>query len=383
MRKQYLRWLCVVWGVGVMACGGGISEEDFPLEYSQAFCEFNARCGAIRDEDACKQRAEVFQKGQREAGIQGYATFAGSMRSGRLRFDEEKAEACVKRIRANSCDTLLVLGRDGDECNAFTGQQKDGEPCFITQECGPTSMCERPSHPVCTEGICKPRPGEGAKLPGDGAEWWCAPGLTPVDGACQRERTEGEACQGAYECAAGLYCDAFGACRRRVAEGGACGTSSQLCLPNLRCMNGTCQRLGGIGEECVIRFAEQPGTHIPICQNDLFCEAASDTGARKCAARAGLGQPCRDLFQCEGGLICDQPYGAPEGTCRQPGRAGDKCTAYSCAAGAYCDVNSEMCIAQGRQGETCDEHAVVSCLTGLTCMAGKCEPGVAGLCGTK
>ncbi len=174
-----------VCGLWLVACGGGIGPEDFAQEYGEALCQWQARCGEIHDVDACVLRQRDFLLAQRAAGLSPFQHFSGSLDAGRLRFDEDAAEACVERLREHSCEEPLLQRNGAIACATLVGQREDGERCAITEDCGPSSYCEGATLPACGAGTCRPRTGPGERLPPASVESWCAPGLVPVGEVCQ------------------------------------------------------------------------------------------------------------------------------------------------------------------------------------------------------
>src|SRR5688500_17143783 len=87
-----------VCGVLLAACGG-IEPEEYGETRDEALCHRQARCGELRDEEACARARSEWNQALREAGMGPYAHFEGSLEAGRTRFDEERAEACMDLIR--------------------------------------------------------------------------------------------------------------------------------------------------------------------------------------------------------------------------------------------------------------------------------------------
>jgi hypothetical protein len=355
----------------LLAACGGISQEDYPEKYREALCHRKARCGQIRDEDACVRESREFARAMNEAGMSPYQMYEGSFRSGRLRFDEDLAEACVERIRDSSCDQSLGEARAGDVCHILVGQQKDGEPCLLYDECGPASYCERMNEAVCAEGTCKPGLGLGQTLTNGMQQ--CAPGLIPVEGICQAFLGEGDTCAGSDRCALGLFCNIdTRTCQRFATEGGTCGTGGGICLSHLRCIDGSCRRLADVGEACA-----------GGCKEDLFCDRTTDSEPGSCRERRGLGEPCNDVYgyvTCRANLVCGNTSGGMERTCQPPAEVGASCANMSCGLGAWCDWKTETCKPQGKMGGACDSYQMGSCMQGLSCVENTCRPGFPGPC---
>lgn len=368
-------WLCALW---LAACGGGMDFEDYDAAYAEALCQHRARCGELSDESACVRQTREILQALSDAGQPTLVQYSGSLAAGRLRFDGDKAEACLRRFRDGAC------GQESEECEVLTGQQGDGAPCHITEECGPTSYCHGASVPECTPGRCTPRPGLGEKLPQDGQNGWCAPGLWPVEGICQPLVAEGGAC-GEARCDSGLICSWNGAslaCRRYSAEGESCGEGAGWCLSHLLCESGSCHRRHGVGEACTPRSASSGGLFYESgCQLDLFCDAEPGASAGTCQVRRELGEACRLASnECGSHLACAQQSSGTLGTCQRLGGVGEKCDP-GCTFGLYCDLASETCQARHKLGEACQENTLLgSCIQGLDC-DGTCKPGFGGTCG--
>jgi hypothetical protein len=165
----------------------------------------------------------------------------------------------------------------------------EGQPCdFYAQPpigCLGDLVCARPSSGG-TAGICRPIPkvGEPCAMTGDvvGAQPLCGPGLAcDAQMRCQPAPPPSNGCGDGGACDAASFCrGAFGpqaACAPRAAEGQPCRLTDtteglELACPiGIRCVltpdagfNGTCTRLGSIGDTC--------DTARPC--NDALCSVA-------------------------------------------------------------------------------------------------------------
>jgi len=366
----------VLVGLVLVACGGGLSREEYSEAYGEALCHRQARCGEIRDEDACVSDAREFSRAYREGGLQAYFQYEGSIRAGRLRFDEEAAEACVQRLRDIPCDERLPLTRNGTICDVLEGLQQDGEPCVLTEECSEASYCERTGEAVCEVGTCKPRPGLDQKVAGAQE---CAPGLVRIGDTCRAPSGEGGACDSDSGCTARLYCEwIIRECRRFAVEGEACSEDGVRCLPHLRCGEGSCQRLSDVGMGCTPPLGGPSSSSDTGCKRDLFCEGEGWTPGT-CRKRQGPGEPCSGST-CQGSLFCGALSQGSAWSCQPLRPPGESCASVPCAPGAYCDRGSETCLRQGRLGEPCIVSELFSCSSGLSCEDGTCEVDFEGLC---
>lgn len=367
----------VVGALLLVACGG-VSQEDYAESYSAALCHRQARCGEIRDEDACVRNAREFTRIRREQGLPAYFHFEESMEAGRLRFDEDAAEDCVQRVRDSACDQSLEVARNGVICDVLEGRQKDGEPCALTEECADASYCDGLTEAACVAGTCKPRPGLGQPVT-DYQE--CASGLVPVDGTCQARAEEGVACTTSSRCALGFYCDfGPGVCRRFAVEGEACSNTGTQCLSHLTCKGGSCQRLLDVGVDCTTVLSG-PNLDGGDCKRDLFCEGASSEGPGTCRERAGRGESCLNSV-CQTNLFCDQGLGTTM-TCQPYRQPGESCAGLPCGPEFVCNGATMVCERLGRLGDPCpsDREPWLSCISGLTCQNGRCEAVFGGFCG--
>lgn len=369
----------LVSGLLLVACGSGLSQENFPEAYGEALCHWQKRCGEIRDEDACVSSARELAREQREAGLQAFPYYGGALREHRVLFDEDAAQACVHHIRDSACTEDILHARSSDVCQIIKGQRGDNEACLSTPECGRESYCELPEGPLCIEGKCVHRLELGQTVTDFRQQ--CAPGLVRVNNTCQAAPGENGACRAGVMCTPGLYCsDEPGVCRRPAAEGEPCEDAGMpLCLSHLRCQDGHCQRLADVGMACSLSPFSSVGGTYSGCKQDLFCEGDASTGMGTCRERPGLGEPCLGNL-CQGLLFCDSSR--EQGTCQPAGKPGESCARVPCGPGSYCDQDTSLCVRQGRLGEPCDSSQYSPCIESLLCMNGTCEPDFGGVCGS-
>lgn len=375
----------VVCGVLLAACGG-IEPEEYGETRNEALCHRQARCGEIRDEEACVRARSEWNQALREAGMEPYAQFEGSLEAGRTRFDEDRAEECVELIRDSSCEQSLEEVTSAEACRVLVGQRQDGEACLINEDCGVASYCAlETERAVCDAGTCKPLPGLGEKVPGYNNIHDCAPGLSPDENSvCQPTSGENGPCQNSLRCAVGLTCDmGLQQCRRRGRVGESCGGGERPCLSHLRCAEGSCRELANVGESCTL--SRQWGSSwTSDCKRDLFCDAAPDTSQGTCQTRRGKGSECRDYSECQTGLFCDQRAGQQSRTCQEGVGVGGKCDTATCAPGLTCNLETNTCARRGQEGEACEmtnNGVSFTCTAGLACIEGTCQVSYPGLCG--
>lgn len=327
---KHWQGLCawVLCGLWLAACGG-IDTENYGEEYGEALCHRQARCGEIRDEDACASARRDVYEALAEVGLGTHALYEGSLTAGRARFDEDAAGKCLDLIRDSSCDQSLDEVTSAEVCRFLFGQRKDGEACLVKEDCGAASYCSRgafqPGHPVCEAGTCKPLPRQGEPLTGADNVHACAPGLSPdVSSVCQPTSGEGGPCMASHGCASGLTCDEdLHQCRRPFRVGESCDAGARRCLPHLRCAEGSCRTLADVGESCTLSRSFG-ASWTSDCKRDLFCDAAPDSTQGTCEERLGKGSSCRDYRECGTGFFCDLSAGQT-GTCRELVSEGGKC----------------------------------------------------------
>lgn len=378
-------WMC---GLVLAACGGGdIKQEEFAETRDEALCHRQARCGEIRDEEACVRDKGALDVALRDAGLDPFALYAGSLKAGRASFDGKRAKECADLIRDSACEQSLDEVTSAEACKVFVGQRKDGEACLVTEECGVASYCNRTSQSaVCETGTCKALPGAGTKLTGEDGVYECAPGLwVDEHQVCQPTVAENGKCDDSESCAIGLVCDPdLHQCRRPGLVGMSCGPELRPCLPHLRCFEGSCRQLANVGMSCtLLRDASQSWSSD--CKTDLFCDAGAEGSQGFCKARRSAESACLDSSECQQGFFCGLSAGQQSGTCQALVGEGGKCGDAPCAAGLSCNPDTFTCIRPGKEGEACtasNSSLFSTCQVGLACVSGTCQVAFSGLCAT-
>jgi hypothetical protein len=184
------------------------------------------------------------------------------------------------------------------------------------------------------------------------------------------KRPLGSPCMTDFQCAAGacggrntLGC---GTCRVLAKEGEACGE----CERDLRCVAGTCKRLGVLGVDC---DATRP------------CSVAFRCSGGKCAQYAGAGESCTAPSDCETGrsFYCSLDAGCasfsfvpPEERCGVVGNRVFACAGGQCAG----PDGGERCVGYVDAGKRCGALPEPSCFLTLYCAAGQCALPNDALC---
>jgi hypothetical protein len=249
--------------------------------------------------------------------------------------------------------------------------------CVDSQHCDIQLMCP---------GTCQPRIAVGQ--PYGTAE--CVKGAYAFGGTglCELPAAPGDSCASAdggpykRECALGSFCNVQGICAPFIASGAAC-TANDLCVAGTLCINGTCQRLAGVGAPCT------PSLIAPIggCLFDLSCLGT-------CGPPSSLGGACFDQTDCAPGGFCFNATGGylPDGgtfldagVCTMSGVAiGAPCATRDdaqCADTAFCG-DGGLCTARLAAGAPCQRDS--QCGTGTTgCLTPYPYDGGPSRCGSQ
>jgi hypothetical protein len=256
---------------------------------------------------------------------------------GRVAYDGAAYGRCLERFAAApACGEKRrpVLGEDDADCvAAAVGQVAANGSCG--EDFGPFRSREcaggRCFTPDCG-GTCVALPGLGESCVDA-----CVPELRCLDGTCRPFGAEGEPCS--YDgsgCASGLYCRAGSprVCARPLATGATCEPQADVCA------EGYCPM-----------FASSPA----------------------CAALAAEGEPCEGSLTCQPGLYCPNATGA---TCRRQAAPGESCREPGdCLAPGVCNAATGLCELLPVVGEPCAIAGVRGCAAGW-CDGAVCRPQV-------
>lgn len=322
--------------------------------------------------------------------------------AGRVRFDPERATACLDLLRGGS--GCVYLGTDTAHTltpcvEALLPASEIGEPCD-------------PRAPSCTRGLrchdsrCEPGLGEGEPCTffdcGEGL--FCDEQCTPIECLVAEDCGEGRDCDFYYRCQdeyaqIGERCGNLRECAEGLACNGLCNVAGDLgercpCREGLACRDSVCGPLGEAGERCTHSLDCAPSA--PYCA-DESCSA--DPVGRECI-EVVWGMRSFDLWvdvpiePCPAGLSCVLDS-ASAGRCEPAVGLGDACAsdnvcpmASRCADGdcvrivmpdapcgpeALCPHSHEchagVCVARPGMGDDCSD--AVPCFEGA-CVAGAC-----------
>lgn len=322
-------------------CGGGLTIEEYPAAFRDAYCKYLTRCGSFPDVSTC-ERANI--------GIR--LTIDPSSKAeidmGKVIFDGSLAQDCLDAFGSQTCDTTDEDGRSffPAKCRDIAkGTVGSGGACADSSECK-SQMCNVPAcNMACCQGTCM-----GDSVP-------------PLGGA-------GDMCSTSSSCAVGFYCNfTTQMCAELLAAGATC-TSTDDCAYGLGCAGAagmrTCKTLPKLGEACpdgVCRdagnFCNSAGQCAKIGLANSTCDGMTvqqcssyypcDTNAMKCTAAPALGEPCTG--RCfDDDAFCDNGSAAPTCVTRHPD--GGTCTSNSQCENNNCDTGS------GAGSGTCTDAAV-------------------------
>jgi hypothetical protein len=212
----------------------------------------------------------------------------------------------------------------------------EGSVCN-TQDCGPDAFCDGlfiTGFGTCTR---KRALGEACR----GADFFqCADGMTCLDGVCARvgqsDRTAGQECRTASDCASPLRCVGNGAplrCMEPLDAGApceprACATGFFCGCADPGCTARTCMRLRDVGETCDLISDLDP------CFDQLTCVPA---GARMlCVPRRQVGESCSNPFQCVTPALCVRGLCTPPLDAGAPCESPAECESFVCGNNQRC-----------------------------------------------
>lgn len=278
--------------------------------------------GRYPDVEACKAGPKTSIAWQL-----GIAQIVASAQSGRIDYDPALGRACVIAFKDALCNQETLELEPPPECLlALEGTVPLGENCVDSLECGTGNRCENMS----------------------------------MNGQCFGTCVQNVQVCGMSICLPTQYCDGS-MCAQRTADFGAC-TTSETCLLESGCMNGTCTPLASLSEDQACDGSEYCAGGM-ICANgqcktmtfgDLnatcgdgpnYCKAGltclvGGTVVGTCLPPLVEGASCNNTLQCENNLICDS-------TCKPPKADGTACTTHMECASLLCIgtcLPNEICV---------------------------------------
>ena len=323
----------------VAGCGGGISIEEYPTAFRDAYCKYLARCGSFPDVATC-QHANI--------GINLVIdpSSKSAIDKGKVIFDGNLAQDCLDAFGAQTCDQTDSDGRAffPAKCRDIVkGTVGDGGACALDAECLSGKCNITSTAMTCPMGTCM----GGAK---------------PVPGGT------GAMCSSSTDCAVGFYCDFTNqVCADLKAAGATCQSTNE-CAYGLGCAgtppNRTCKMLPTLGQPCPDGVCRDFGNYCnssmqcakiglagAACMTTVQCSTfyPCDTQAMQCTKAPGLGEPCTGrCFDAD--TFCDLSAATP--TCIKTRADGGTCSSNSQCQSDHCDQGS------GAGSGTCSTAAV-------------------------
>lgn len=363
---------------------GGTPPGSYPAfldEYARVFCEREARCGRVPPASAaCVQLRRNFL-GHRGTTPNARPISERSVALGASSYDPVEALACLTAISRLHCG-YFGADLEAPPCVAVTTAAADaGGVCHSNPDCTATGE-------VCSGASCSRRCSTGGALNDScRADGRCASGQC-VDGVC-RAVAPGAACLSSLDCGPTAFCSPSSGCVTRPPVGAPCPDGT--CASGARCANGTCVAQLDVGAQCMIAveclsFVCTQGRCAAPLPDGQVCARSDECVSQRCAQtrcspRVPVGQQCDPaLDECEFGLTCD-PLTFRCGPFRRIQ------TGQPCSVGrSICRWSAEVCrrvedstltgtCGTPQRGDVCN-NAQAFCGFGLTCRAGRCEPGV-------
>jgi len=354
-------WLLAVLTAGSVGCGddsggggGPVAIDDLPEALFATLCPQLERCGA----DVATYFGRPFDcaGGQAQFTNTDFALFDAAIDGGTVRYNGDRANACIAAIAAQGCEFDRVQRVPAVCREAVEGTIAEDGPCHTGAECTGESYCDT-SGMTCP-GACSPREPAGEICQDND---WCQDGLSCRDGMCGMLADAGDACNGEDDCAPGLLCGNMlvmdgspGTCRAlsaltTAAEGASCTPLMTLCQGALSC--------------ALLSITGGGGGADPVF--DFECQQPVASGA---ACRVAIPDACPSGEFCAG---TDPEAGMLMGTCTPLSTAGEACEGghplgSGCEAGLVCV--SDVCREPQNNGETC--------VMDVECYSGRCATGM-------
>lgn len=330
----------------------GITQKDLCPLLAAKTCAALTACGCPFDSYGTTACVDV-QRGRCEKSIVAYL---GGVSIGALLFDGVAANACIaafdqlgtscekpsERNRPDACRSLFVdTAAVGGACSSYSA----GLLCAGGQ------------------GVCDPQMGTCKSLPKQGESCQpanrCAAGLVCEGGACVPRSGAGGKCLSDNGCQAGLTCGPNNTCTAGLAAGSKCNVTDQ-CAAGLACPGGVCATAAADGQVCV----------SDVCASGHYCVPGPPQ--QVCRPKVGANEPCNMPDSCQAGLYCDFSVGS---LCEPIPTVGEACPSFQCAPGLSCDAAS-VCATPPGDGQPCLKGATPDCAAGLNCDAATmtCKP---------
>jgi hypothetical protein len=354
---------------------------DWETELAHAICSLWIRCGiSSLDENGCVAVELV-------KDAQDLANLSEGVRTGRIRFNEDKARACFQAARNSACsrsDKNSFQKSLFDCLTVFAGTLPEGGACVEDLECGGSDCRKNCSgSDACCLGTCGPSSGPlPTMLPppmGLGASCFDDSGCVQggcSGGTCRNLVPTGGACTSAEECDGLADACIDSKCTPPARVGQACNGFSYVCAEGTDCRGTdgarTCQALRKINESCTsdsdcLVGRCVAGSSGSVCRVSNMAVAPCRGGTTG-AADAGVDATVAgDVFPAptpDAGLAADRPPsdspdtaagdGCDYKTCNKccvAGKCVDSLTDTTCSTGTY--TNGSYCMNCADTGQAC------------------------------
>ena len=317
-------------------------------------------------------------------------TLLSDIETGRINVNWERAHTCLNeslRLRQSTPPYKLLTNPEWKELGEgacfdfYRGQVKDGAPCVRDWDCEPDSWCtsETPFTPNTQVCIKERHLGEACTnhVPCQThllcEEERCVNILnrpsTPKLGSSCTLTDQGDLCTAAGPCIAcrSMSAGAPTTCSILGGEGEYCETKSH-CVSDLGCTNATCTTVDE-GAPCMV---DPTSANQSVCSKGTVC-------VDPCWVHDGDSAACDASEGCtfsEESSYCNSDEMA--GACTKTPQAGSACLLGTyCGNSAFCDTETDQCVALHARGESCiggaEDQPQGSCQPGLVCFDSTCR----------
>ena len=305
------RFALLLLSVSAVRCGSEGGKPETLRTALTGFCDLLARChGVYASVEACVEETPL---------VCGQAVPP-------LDTEIPGAAACMKAIGRASCAELGATDDLPPDCAAAMNAVEEllelsqsGEGCASHSDCAEGLFCDAGAD---TCGSCAPQVGVGESCE---QSHQCEPGTYCDGSTCTAKAAVGQPCDRGQRCIGTTLCRR-GVCALPSSKiGEPCGERRNECDMGLLCVLGTCQRVAGAGDACV----------LGQCQLGYQCDDGRCVHVPACGT-GEQGDLCNSDANCQSGLGCQWP----EGICQPDELRGPLGSACDLAS----DCKSQFCL---------------------------------------